>query len=109
MRFKMILLVGLIGIGFTAQADELDLQAISCADYTRRIHDSAGDPESLSPIQTIHLWLLGYASAKNDVTVMSGETASAFALQLGKQCHAAPNSSVVEAAVRALKAARKEA
>jgi hypothetical protein len=57
-----------------ARADDIDFKAIKCVTYPQKVQErKGGEPGSKSELKdalnTVQLWLHGYASAKTGATV----------------------------------------
>ena len=92
-----------------AHANTLDFSKFSCAVYDQKIHESSSRPELQNLIDSMHLWLYGFASAKTNGSTLSGSEATEFARELGQQCHKTPKMMLSDAAVAALTEVRRKA
>ncbi len=107
MKTMAALLVGLSATT-TTHANTLDFSNFSCGVYDQKIHESSANPEAAKSIDVMHIWLYGYASGKYQSTSMSGPEATRFGMELGRQCHKSPRTSLAEAATSALRIVREE-
>jgi hypothetical protein len=91
-----------------ARADEIDFKAIKCATYLQKVQERnleapGSNSELKNALNTVHLWLHGYASAKTGATTLP-ETPGNFALELVNQCAATPQKDLAQTAEDAMRA-----
>lgn len=81
-----------------SRADELDLSALTCAAFTKKVADTPPDHPQAYFITILNTWMYGYASAKGGGTKLSGDAAKRFAADLQEECGKKPGESLLTAA-----------
>ena len=94
------------------RAVEIDFKAIKCATYLQKVQERnreqpGSNTELKNALNTVHLWLHGYASAKTGGTSLP-ETPGNFALELANQCGATPQKDLAQAAEDAMRVIGKK-
>jgi hypothetical protein len=95
-----------------ARSADLDFKSIRCATYLQKVQERnlekpGSNTELRNALNTAHLWLHGYASAKTGGTNLP-EGAGNFALELVNQCGATPQKSLAQAAEDAMRVLGKK-